>query len=71
MFYLIGADNAAKLNEWREPAALARLAEFVAIPRPGGVTAVSRRRSAAGRCVVFPCRVVVGNSRAGASRAAD
>lgn len=36
LFYLIGADNAAKLNEWREPAELARRAEFVAIPRPGG-----------------------------------
>lgn len=40
LFYLIGADNAAKLNEWREPAELARLAEFVAAPRPGGATAV-------------------------------
>lgn len=39
LFYLIGADNAAKLNEWREPAELARLAEFVAVPRPGGVPA--------------------------------
>ena len=36
LFYLIGADNVPKLNEWREPAELARLAEFVAIPRPGG-----------------------------------
>lgn len=36
LFYLIGADNAAKLDEWREPADLAQLAEFVAIPRPGG-----------------------------------
>jgi nicotinate-nucleotide adenylyltransferase len=36
LFYLIGADNAAKLNEWREPAELARLAEFVVVPRPGG-----------------------------------
>src|SRR5882757_9849383 len=36
LFYLIGADNAAKLNEWREAAELARLAEFVAVPRPGG-----------------------------------
>ena len=36
LFYLIGADNAAKLNEWREPSALAGLAEFVAVPRPGG-----------------------------------
>ena len=35
LFYLIGADNVAKLPEWREPAELARLATFVAIPRPG------------------------------------
>jgi nicotinate-nucleotide adenylyltransferase len=40
LFYLIGADNAAKLNEWREPAVLAVLAEFVAMPRPGGAAAV-------------------------------
>jgi nicotinate-nucleotide adenylyltransferase len=40
LFYLIGADNAAKLNEWREPAELAKLAEFVAIPRPGGAPTV-------------------------------
>ncbi len=40
LFYLIGADNAAKLNEWREPTELARLAEFVAVPRPGGAAAV-------------------------------
>jgi len=40
LYYLIGADNAPKLNEWREPAALATLAEFVAAPRPGGADAV-------------------------------
>jgi len=40
LFYLIGADNAAKLGEWREPKALADLAEFVAVPRPGGGAAV-------------------------------
>jgi nicotinate-nucleotide adenylyltransferase len=40
LFYLIGADNAAKLNEWREAGELAGLAEFVAIPRPGGAAAV-------------------------------
>jgi nicotinate-nucleotide adenylyltransferase len=40
IFYLIGADNAAKLNEWREPAELAKLAEFVAVPRPNGAPAV-------------------------------
>ncbi len=35
LFYLIGADNAAKLNAWREPTELAKLAAFVAVPRPG------------------------------------
>jgi nicotinate-nucleotide adenylyltransferase len=40
IFYLIGADNAAKLNEWRQPAALAQLAEFMAVPRPGGANPV-------------------------------
>jgi nicotinate-nucleotide adenylyltransferase len=35
LFYLIGADHVARLPEWREPAELARLAEFVVIPRPG------------------------------------
>jgi len=39
LFYLIGADHAAKLNEWREAGDLAALAEFIAIPRPGGATA--------------------------------
>lgn len=40
LFYLIGADNAVKLNEWREAGELARLAEFVAVPRPGDGSAV-------------------------------
>ena len=35
LFYLIGADNVAKLQEWREANELARLALFVVIPRPG------------------------------------
>jgi nicotinate-nucleotide adenylyltransferase len=39
LFYLIGADNAAKLNKWRDAGELAKLAEFVAIPRPGGAAA--------------------------------
>jgi nicotinate-nucleotide adenylyltransferase len=34
LFYLIGADNVASLPGWREASELARLAEFVAIPRP-------------------------------------
>jgi nicotinate-nucleotide adenylyltransferase len=40
LFYLIGADNAAKLNEWREATELAKLAEFVAAPRPGGAAPI-------------------------------
>ena len=36
LFYLIGTDHVARLNDWREPAELAKLAEFVVIPRPGG-----------------------------------
>jgi len=35
LFYLIGADHAAKLPEWREAGELARLAQFVVTPRPG------------------------------------
>jgi nicotinate-nucleotide adenylyltransferase len=35
LFYLIGADHVAHLPEWRAPAELARLADFVVIPRPG------------------------------------
>lgn len=34
LFYLIGADNVAKLNEWCEAGELAKLAEFAAISRP-------------------------------------
>ncbi len=40
IFYLVGADNADKLNEWREPTELAKLAEFVAVPRPGDAPAI-------------------------------
>jgi len=40
LFYLVGADNVPKLNEWRDPVELARLAEFVAIPRPGGASPI-------------------------------
>ncbi len=39
LFYLLGADNVPKLGEWREANELAKLAEFVAIPRPGGTPA--------------------------------
>ena len=36
--YLIGADNVPKLNQWRDANELAKLAEFVVIPRPGDVS---------------------------------
>lgn len=35
LFYLIGADHLPLLPKWREAEELARLAEFVVIPRPG------------------------------------
>ena len=35
LHWLIGADHVAKLPTWREAAELARLVEFVIIPRPG------------------------------------
>ena len=34
-FYLIGADHVSSLPQWRDAGELARLAEFVVIPRPG------------------------------------
>ena len=35
LFYLIGADHLPKLAQWRAAEELARLVEFVVIPRPG------------------------------------
>ena len=35
LYYLIGADHVQKLASWREADELARLAEFVVVPRPG------------------------------------
>ena len=37
LFYLIGADHLSQLPKWRGAEELARLAEFVVIPRPGAV----------------------------------
>ncbi len=37
LFYLIGADQAGQLPLWREAPELARLVEFVIIPRPGEI----------------------------------
>ena len=35
LYYLIGADHVPSLGKWREAVELARLAQFVVIPRPG------------------------------------
>jgi len=35
LFYLIGADQTGQLHLWREAAELARLVQFLIIPRPG------------------------------------
>ena len=35
LFYLIGADHVPELPKWRQAEELARLVEFVVIPRPG------------------------------------
>ena len=39
LFYLIGTDHVAQLTKWRQADELARLVEFVVIPRPGGTPA--------------------------------
>ncbi len=39
LFYLIGADQTAPLRLWREAGELARLVQFLVIPRPGEATA--------------------------------
>lgn len=40
LYYLIGADHLAQLPKWRDAPALAGLAQFVVIPRPGQAQAV-------------------------------
>ena len=37
IFYLIGGDHVQKLPAWRDAEELARLADFVVVPRPGQV----------------------------------
>lgn len=39
LFWLLGADHVASLPQWRQADELARLAEFVVIPRPGAAPA--------------------------------
>jgi nicotinate-nucleotide adenylyltransferase len=35
LFYLIGADQTGQLHKWREAGELARMVQFLVIPRPG------------------------------------
>ncbi|HZT23322.1 MAG TPA: nicotinate-nucleotide adenylyltransferase [Verrucomicrobiae bacterium] len=35
LFYLIGSDHVAKLNQWHQAGELARLTQFAVVPRPG------------------------------------
>ena len=64
LFYLIGADHVPSLAKWRESAELARLVEFVVIPRPGqaeaALTAPFRGRALKG----FPLGVSASQIRA-------
>ena len=41
LLYLVGADNVPQLDQWREAGELARLAEFIAVPRFDGLTSVA------------------------------
>jgi len=54
LFYLIGADNAAKLNEWRDARELAKLTEFVALPRFVWSSGFSRSEPPEGGTPNFP-----------------
>ena len=64
LFYLIGADNVASLPQWREAGELARLLEFVAIPRPGGIPAAFPPPFRGRRLVGFPFGVSSSQIRA-------
>jgi len=55
LFYLIGADNVAKLPQWREPGELARLAEFRGHSAARRKRLRTFRRRFAGGCLLgFP-----------------
>ena len=42
LFYLIGADHVSQLPKWRAADELAKLVEFVVIPRPGAVDTLAQ-----------------------------
>jgi nicotinate-nucleotide adenylyltransferase len=57
LFFLIGADNTAALAQWQEAEELARLAVFVAVPRPGEAEAVFPPAFRGRNLKGFPIRV--------------
>lgn len=64
LFYLIGADHIAQLPTWRAADELAKLLEFVVIPRPGA-TSASLPRPFRGRTLTgFPLGVSSSQIRA-------
>jgi len=69
LFYLIGADHAGTLPQWREAAALAELATFVVVPRPGeavpAVPAPFRGRVLAGQPTDISARTLRAKLAAG------
>jgi nicotinate-nucleotide adenylyltransferase len=71
LYYLIGADHVAQLPKWRAAEELARLAEFVVIPRPGAQSgtapAVFRVRSLDGFPVALSSSQIRARVRAGFS----
>ena len=57
LFYLIGADHVPQLPKWRDADELARLIEFVVIPRPGQAVAPFPRPFRGGALAGFPLGV--------------
>jgi len=57
LFYLIGADHAAKLGQWRNAEELARTVEFLVIPRPGQADVAVANPFRARRLAGFPLDV--------------
>jgi nicotinate-nucleotide adenylyltransferase len=57
LFYLVGADNVGNLPKWKESSSVAKMAEFIAISRPGQAD-VSFPSPFRGRMLMgFPCGI--------------
>jgi nicotinate-nucleotide adenylyltransferase len=64
LYYLVGADQVAKLGQWREAGELARAAEFVVIPRPGQEPVAMPEPFRARQLVGFPVGISSSQIRA-------